>query len=60
MPKGQPAGTRVIWDESKDKRLLISILLEAPPTGLSWAKVAERTGLGVNHEACRSVSQGSS
>ncbi len=53
MPKGQPAGIRIIWDEAKDKRLFFAILMESPPTGLNWAKVAERTGLGVGPEACQ-------
>jgi hypothetical protein len=60
MPKGQPSGTRVNWDEAKDKRLLFAVLMEAPPSGVNWGKVAERTGLGVTPDACRSVSQGSS
>jgi hypothetical protein len=53
MPKGQPSGVRVNWDEAKDKRLFFAILMESPPTGLNWAKVAERTGLGVTADACK-------
>jgi hypothetical protein len=52
MPKGTPSAKRVVWDEPNDKRLLFSVLMESPPSGLNWVKVAERMGLGVSAEAC--------
>jgi hypothetical protein len=52
MPKGQPSGVRITWDEAKDKRLLFAIMMESLPSNINWAKVAKRTGMGVTHDAC--------
>jgi hypothetical protein len=55
MPKGAPAGVRIVWDDSKERRLLLAYIMVATETNpglkVNWAEVANRTGLGVTADA---------
>jgi hypothetical protein len=53
MPKGQPSGDRIIWDDTNEKHLLLCILAEANPQKLDWSKIAERFGKKLTSSAAR-------
>jgi hypothetical protein len=53
MPKGQPSGERIVWDDTNEKHLLLCILADANPTKLDWARIAERFGKNLTSGAAR-------
>lgn len=44
MPRGQPNGDRVNWDDSTEKHLLLVILANSNTAGLNWAAIASQFG----------------
>jgi hypothetical protein len=53
MPKGEPVGERIIWDDANEKHLLLCILAEANPQKLDWSKIATAFGKSLSSGAAR-------
>ncbi|KIW09589.1 uncharacterized protein PV09_00460 [Verruconis gallopava] len=51
MPKGQPSGDRIVWDDANEKHLLLCILAEANPAKLDWTRIASNFGKNLSSSA---------
>lgn len=53
MPRGEPNGARVNWDDATEKHLLLVILANSNTTGLDWSAIADQFGGSLTSSAAR-------
>lgn len=54
MPKGQPSGARVNWDEANKAKLFMAILECSKIDNIPWDEVVKKIGIeGVSNNACQ-------